>query len=122
MMLGCPHKLSWKRQDSSKAMVQSQGEVQATPHLQARTREHNAPHPTAYILLLEEGSLTAGQSRVLRDLGGPGEGREAPLKRGCGRHSAHVGWGPATAVHLLKLFYNIARAFKIIPFLQNIPS
>lgn len=34
----------------------------------------------------------------------------------------HGGRGPATAVHLLKLFYNIAGAFKIIPFLQNIPS
>lgn len=36
--------------------------------------------------------------------------------RGCGRRSAHGGWGPATAVHSLKLFYNIAGAFKIIPF------
>lgn len=67
--------------------------------------------------------MTASQSRVLRDSGAPGEGIEAPrLVRGCWRRSAHGGRGPATAVHLLKLFYNIARAFKIIPFLQNIPS
>lgn len=44
MMLGYPYKFSWKSQDSSKAMVQPQGEVQATPLLQIRTRGHRTSH------------------------------------------------------------------------------
>lgn len=97
---------------------------QGTP-FQLSTRvshHHHHYHHTAYTLLPQKGPLTASQKRVHRDSGASGEGSEAPLVIGCGKHSAHGGRGPATAVHLLKLFYNIAGAFKIIPFLQNIPS
>lgn len=54
--------------------------------------------------------------RVPGELSGPSPGVRV--------REAQCAWraGPATAVHLLKLFYNIAGAFKIIPFLQNIPS
>lgn len=79
--------------------------------------------PQLNILLLEEASLTAGQSTVLRAARVLGRGEGAPpWCKGAGGAVRMAGGGPATAVHLLKLFYNIARAFKIIPFLQNIPS
>lgn len=38
VMLGSPHRLSWRRQGSGKATVSPRGEVQAAPLLQPRTR------------------------------------------------------------------------------------
>lgn len=78
--LGSPHRLSWRRQGSGKATVSPRGEVQAAPLLQPRTRGYHAPHPTAHVLLPEQGSLTASQSRALGDPQAPAEGREAPTR------------------------------------------
>lgn len=62
---------------------------------------------------------TLGTLGCLRREGPP----PLPPHQGAGGAVRRVGGrGPATAVHSLKLFYNIAGAFKIIPFLQNIPG